>query len=73
MSVCCNVTIQPFAVESVTTVPYTGTKPTVSVIYLQPDGTFLQAGVFTQINLSTTDVVITHGGLASGIVKLIQE
>ncbi len=69
---CCNNTITSFAVESVTTVPYTGVKPTVSVLYLQPDGSFLQMGVFTQINIQPTSVIINHGGVASGIVKFSQ-
>lgn len=70
---CCNFTIQPFAAEAITTVPYTGVKPTVSVAYLQPDNTLLFNGVMTQINITTTDVIIDHGGIASGIVKLIND
>lgn len=69
---CCNLNITPFASAATTTIPYTGNRPTVSIIYLQDDGTFLQAGVFTQINFTTTDVEIDHGGLASGYVKLLQ-
>lgn len=69
---CCTLNITPFASEAITTVPYTGVRPTISVIYLQPDGTFLQMGVFTQINFTTTDVIIDHGGLQSGYVKLLQ-
>lgn len=69
---CCNSNITPFAAASTTMVPYTGNRPTISVIYLQPDGTFLQAGVFTQINFTTTDVIIDHGGPASGYVLLKQ-
>lgn len=59
--------------ESITTVPYTGAKPTVTVAYLQTDGTLLIHGVMSQINITTTDVVIDHGGLASGVVKLLVE
>lgn len=69
---CCSPTIQQFSSESITTVPYTGTRPTISVIYLQPDNSFLSSGVMTQINFTTTDVIIDHGGLASGVVKLLQ-
>ncbi len=58
--------------QSTTTVPYTGNGPTISIVYLQPNGTFLQAGVMTQINFTTTDVIIDHGGPASGYVKLEQ-
>ena len=70
---CCNTTIQTFSSEAITTVPYIGTRPTVSVAYLQPDNTLLFNGVMTQINITATDVVIDHGGLASGIVKLIND
>lgn len=70
--ICCNVTIQSFLVQSITTIPYTGDKPTVSVIYLQPDGTFLQAGVMTQINIIGSNVVVDHGGPASGFIKIMQ-
>lgn len=52
--------------------PYIGSRPTVSVAYLQPDNTLLFNGVFTQINITATDVVIDHGGIASGYVKLVQ-
>lgn len=70
--ICCAPNITQFAAEFITTVPYVGTRPTVSVIYLQPDGTFLQAGVFTQINFTTTDVIVDHGGQSSGYIKLLQ-
>lgn len=69
---CCNNNITSFSLVSSNTIAYTGDKPTVSVIYLQPDGTFLQSGVFTQIIYTTTDVIIYHGGPASGVIKLIQ-
>lgn len=69
---CCTQNITPFASQATTTIPYTGTRPTVSIIYLQSDGSFLQAGVFTSINFTATDVEIDHGGLASGYVKLLQ-
>lgn len=69
---CCTPTIQVFTNEAITTVPYIGERPTVQVIYLQDDGTFIQMGVFTQINIIGTDVVFDHGGLASGLVKLLQ-
>jgi hypothetical protein len=69
---CCTVNITSFASEAITTIPWSGVRPTIDVAYLQADGTFLQMGVFTQINFTTTDVIIDHGGTASGYVKLIQ-
>ena len=68
---CCDHTITPFVVELVSTVPYTGAKPIVDVLYLQPDGTLLQAGWFTHIEITPTDVIVTHGGLSSGLIKLL--
>ncbi len=69
---CCTPTITNFVSESITTVPYTGTRPTVDVLYLQPDNTLQQAGIFTKIEITATDVIVSHGGLSSGIVKLLQ-
>lgn len=69
---CCSVNITPFNQVATTTINFTGQKPTVSVIYLQPDNTFLIAGVFTQINIAGNQVVVDHGGPASGYIKLMQ-
>lgn len=69
---CCNINIIPFVALRSTTIPYTGVRPTVTVAYLQPDGTLIFEGVFTQINFTTTDIIITHGGPAQGYVKLVQ-
>lgn len=69
--ICCNPTIQSFASESISIVNYTGNKPTVSVAYLQTNGTFITIGVMTQIQVTPTQVIIDHGGLASGYIKLI--
>jgi hypothetical protein len=69
---CCSTNITRFLLATTTTINFTGQKPTVSVIYLQPDGSFLVAGVFTQINVIGNQVVVDHGGVASGYVKLIQ-
>jgi len=62
----------PFVALRSTTIPYTGVKPTVTVAYLQPDGTLLFNGVFTQIDFQPTEIIITHGGPAAGYVKLVQ-
>ena len=69
--ICCVPIIQSFLSESITTVGYTGNKPTVSVAYLQANGTFITIGVMTQIQITATSVIIDHGGPASGWVKLI--
>ena len=53
-----------------TTIGYEGYKPTLQVFYQQPDGSFQQAGVFTQVLLGTDQVQIDHGGPATGFVKI---
>lgn len=70
--ICCQVTIQPFAAEAITHIPWTGDRPTVSVAYLQPDGTLLVSGVMTQIDFQPTEFIIDHGGQASGVIKILQ-
>lgn len=69
---CCATTITPFNNVATSTVPYSGLRPTVDVLYLQPDNTWLAAGVFTQVEITPTEVVVTHGGLSSGLIKLLQ-
>lgn len=69
---CCNPLVSYFFNESITTVPYTGVKPIVQVLYKQPDNTYLAAGIFTQIEITATDIIIDHGGSETGIVKILQ-
>ncbi len=69
---CCNVILTQFVNEEETTVPYTGTRPIVDVAYAQDSGGYILAGVFTQIEITPTDVIVNHGGASSGIVKLTQ-
>lgn len=51
--------------------PFTGDAPTVKVYYTDGSG-YIEAGVFTQIVLGIDEITITHGGPATGIVKIIQ-
>lgn len=71
---CCTTTTIPFVNEAVTTVPYTGTRPSIEVAYLNPDNTYTLggAGIFSQITFNATNFVIDHGGVSSGIVKLLK-
>ena len=69
---CCTPTVQPFANELITTVPYIGVRPTVDVLYLKEDGTLIQSGIMTQIQITPTAVIVNHGGASTGIVKLLQ-
>lgn len=66
---CCKVTIETFAGEAVTTVDYTGVRPTVEVLYLI-DGTWQT--VASVITITDTQVIVDHGGISTGVVKLIQ-
>ncbi len=54
--------------ETVTTVPWVGVRPTVQVAYLMDEGTLQVAGVMTQIDFQPTEFIINHGGPASGYV-----
>ena len=69
--ICCPANITPFANATVTTVPYIGNRPIVSVMYLQPDGSLIVAGIFTQIQITPTDVIVDHGGPSNGLIKLL--
>lgn len=68
---CCPNDIISFTAVDTTTIPYTGLTPLVSVWYLQPDNTYQEAGVFTQIQVTATDIIIDHGGTATGYVKIL--
>lgn len=67
---CCDIITQTFVNESSTTVPYTGNRPTVTVSYLI-DGVW-QAFVAAQVQLTDTNVIIDHGGVGTGVIKLVQ-
>lgn len=67
---CCDIITQTFVNEAVTTVPYNGNRPTVTVSYLI-DGVW-QAFVAVQVQLTDTDVIVDHSGPSTGVVKLVQ-
>ena len=67
---CCTITITPFVSESVTTIPYTGERPTVTVSYLI-EGIW-QVFVAAVVKLLAGSVVVDHGGPATGVVKIVQ-
>lgn len=71
MSLCCTVNTFPFTDEAVTTIPLDAGGPTVSVYYLQPDGSYQEAGLFTSITLTGTSIVVDHGGPATGFIKVL--
>lgn len=68
---CCEVTYQTFTNQSVTTIPWTATdKPIVQVAYQQEDGTY-NFSFFTNIKRTPTQIIIDHGGPATGVVKIL--
>ena len=68
---CCTTTIKPFVNESATTIPFVGPKPTITVSYLV-DGVWNALGVSPVINLSGTSVTVDHGGISTGVIKMVQ-
>lgn len=68
---CCVVTITPFVNQSTTTIPYSGTRPTVTVSYLI-DGVW-QVFVAVVTTLLVGSVMVDHGGPGqTGIIKMVQ-
>jgi hypothetical protein len=65
---CCVQNTFNFVNQAVTSVAFPN-PVSVEVLY-KVDGVWIQAGVFTQITKSPTGVVVDHGGLATGIIKI---
>lgn len=74
---CCPFTETPFVSTASTTIPYDGTYgtiPNVQVLY-EVDGVWYNMGVLTSIQLigapgPITSIVVDHGGVATGVVKV---
>jgi hypothetical protein len=63
----------PFFNVATSTIPYTGQMPAVAVSYLQPDGSFLQNGVYTSVKITATTIEVDHGGGSeSGVIIVMQ-
>jgi len=71
-SQCCVTTVIPFVNEAVTVVPYTGTRPTIEVAYDNGDGTWTLEGISTTVTFDANEFTIDHGGIASGLIKLLK-
>ena len=72
---CCDEIRHAFFSELQTVVPYDGrfgSTPTVDIFYKDADGAFViqGAGIFTQVELTPGAVVVTHGDIATGIIKI---
>ena len=71
MPTCCTQDITLFVNEAITTVPYSGDKPTVS-LYYYIGGVWMAAGVATPMTFGPASVTVDHGGASTGAIKLIQ-
>lgn len=68
---CCEHTYVNFANQSVTSVPWTLTaNPVIEVLYQQPNGTY-DFAVFTNIKRTPTQIIVDHGGPATGVIKIL--
>lgn len=65
---CCQENIFNFVGQAVTSVAFPNPQ-TVEVLY-KIDDVWTQAGIFTSITKSPTGVVVDHGGLATGVIKI---
>lgn len=70
---CCNCTQNfPFFNVSTTSIPWSGQMPGVIVGYLNDDGvSYTQSGIFSEVVITPTSIEVDHGGVYSGIVKVI--
>lgn len=72
MATCCDQNTTNFVNQSVTTIAYGGEygeRPLVQVVYYQ-DGAWVQQGISTQIIIEPGQIVVDHGGPATGLIKL---
>ncbi len=54
-----------------TSIAWSKELPVVSVSYVEPDGSYIQSGISTQVRITATAIEVTHGGPASGVIKVI--
>ena len=66
--ICCNENITNFTNQTTTVIGYTEPKPLVTVLYLI-DGQW-RADIATGIKFVGANIVIDHGGPATGVVKI---
>lgn len=69
---CCPLNTISFVNETVTTIPYSGeygVHPLIEVVYFE-GSQWIQQGISTQIRIEPGQIVVDHGGAASGIIKL---
>ena len=72
---CCTTTTITFSNVLTSTVPYTGTRPSIEVAYLNDDGvtyTLGSMGIDTFVSFDGASFTIDHGGLSTGIIKLLK-
>lgn len=72
---CCNIQTVQFNSQASTVIPYSGARPLIEVAYLNPDGvtyTLGSMGVTTLVTFNATDFTVDHGGISTGIIKLLK-
>lgn len=68
--ICCSQILTTFVNEATTTIPYSGERPTVTVSYLI-EGVW-QVFVASVVQLLAGSIIVDHGGLSTGVVKIVQ-
>lgn len=66
---CCDAIYRTFVNEAVTTIPFSGAVPTTTVMYLIEGEWTL--GVAQVVKILGGNVIVDHGGVMTGIVKII--
>lgn len=67
--VCCNTQTYNFINEAITVINTDVVNPFIEVFYLV-DGTWIQAGVLTQVKYKDGIITVDHGGVATGVIKV---
>lgn len=72
MPTCCDLSVTNFVNQLSTTIAYGGEygeHPLIEVVYYF-EGNWVQQGISTQIRIEPGQIVVDHGGPATGLIKL---
>jgi hypothetical protein len=75
---CCAQTILPFTNEPITVIGLTDAlknaysfAPNIEVVYLdEQTGEYVLEGIITNVHITSSQIIIDHGGNATGFIKL---
>jgi len=67
---CCTLNTISFVNATNSVVPFTGAAPSVDLLYRNEAGEYQSSGPFTAIVIEGGNVVIDHGGPATGIILI---